>query len=116
MWQVLDKEIEQEESMVGLSSEGHGEAVVPKDPNVRCTLHASVLVCSNQKNLPSEEKAQAFLLRADERGQSSRNSWEWTDAPVMEIKGSRVRVQVQDDLSQTPTSAPELQGKETLCP
>ena len=44
MWQVLDKEIEWEESMVGLSSEGHGEAIVPKDPNVRCTLDAPVLV------------------------------------------------------------------------
>ena len=47
MWQVLDKEIEQEESMVGLSSEGHGETVVPKDPNVRCTLDVPVLVRSN---------------------------------------------------------------------
>ena len=56
------------------------------------------------------------MLRAHERGQSSRNSWEWADAPVMEIKGSRVRVQVWNDLSQTPASAPELQGKETLCP
>ena len=56
------------------------------------------------------------MLRANERGQRSRNSWERADAPVTEIKDSPVRVQVWDDLSQTPTSAPELQGKEVLCP
>ena len=44
MWQALDKDIEQEESMVDLSSEGHGEAVFPKDPNVRCTSDAPLLV------------------------------------------------------------------------
>ena len=44
MWQVLDKDIDQEESMVDLSSEGHGEAVVPKDPNGRPTLDAPVSV------------------------------------------------------------------------
>jgi len=42
--QVLDKDTEQEESVVGLSSEGHGEAVDPKDPNVRCSSDAPVLV------------------------------------------------------------------------
>lgn len=56
------------------------------------------------------------MVRANERGQSSRNSWEWADAPVMEIKGSRVRVQVRDDLSQTPTSAPEFRTKRHCVP
>ena len=44
VWQMLDKDIEREESMGDLSSEGHGEAVVPKDPNGRRTLDAPVLV------------------------------------------------------------------------
>ena len=37
MWQVLDKDIEQEESVVDLSSEGHGEAVISKRP--KCKVH-----------------------------------------------------------------------------
>ena len=44
VWQMLDKDIEREESMGDLSSEGHGEAVVPKDPNGRRTLDAPVSV------------------------------------------------------------------------